>query len=304
MGEKRQNKANLKINLNLEEKKEKTIPFTGNPKKIILWEIFLFLLTFVLGISTAYRINLIAPPPKMKATPSFFTEFILSTTLALAIILLIIRFVKSGFKKRTLLKTIFLLAFFLGSLIFFQVWLGDKIALILVLFLGLLWIKMPNVFIHDLLLIFGMAGMASYLGLGLTPELVAILLVIFSVYDIIAVYKTKHMVKMAKEMTEAGALPGLFLPSKVSELNTPLEKISLGGKFLILGGGDIVFPLLFSISALQDGIIQSVIVAFFALLGLLFSFWIFFRQKERKAIPALPPISLFSIIGYLFSLLI
>jgi presenilin-like A22 family membrane protease len=288
----------------LEEDKEKEIPFPEKPWRILFWEVFLFALTFVLGISTAYRINIVAPMPKIEATPSFFSEFIISTAFTLAIILLIIKFVKSGFKKRVLLKTIFLLAFFFGGLIFFEVWLEEPIALILLLFLVFFWVKMPNIFIHDLLLVFGMAGLSGYLGLGLTPELVAILLVIFSVYDVVAVYKTKHMVTMAKEMTEAGALPGLFLPSKISELNTPLEKISLGGKFLILGGGDIVFPLLFSISALQNGIIPSVIIAIFALLGFLFSFWIFFQQKERQAIPALPPIALFSIIGYLFSQLL
>lgn len=288
----------------MEENKEKEIPFPEKPWRVLFWEVFLFSLTFILGISTAYKLNIIAPVAKIEATPSFFSQFILSTAFTLAIILLIIKFVKSGFKKRVLLKTIFLLAFFFGSLIFFEVWLGEPIALILLLFLVFLWVKMPSIFTHDLLMISGMAGLSGYLGLGLTPELVAILLVIFSVYDVIAVYKTKHMVKMAKEMAEAGALPGLFLPSKISELNTPLEKTSLGGKFLILGGGDIVFPLLFSISALQNGILQSVIVAFFALLGLLASFWIFFQQKERQAIPALPPIALFSIIGYLFSQLL
>ena len=286
----------------MEENKEKETSFPEKPRGILFWEVFLFALTFVLGISTAYRINIIAPVPKIEITPSFFSQFFISVAFGLAIILLIIKFVKSGFKKRVLLKAIFLLAFSLGSLIFFEVWLGEPIALIFVLFLVFLWIKMPNIFTHDLLMISGMAGLGSYLGLGLTPEVVAILLVIFSVYDIIAVYKTKHMVKMAKEMMEAGALPGLFLPSKISELNTPLEKTSLGGKFLILGGGDIVFPLLFSVSALQDGIIQSIIIAFFSLLGLLASFWLFFRQKERRAIPALPPIALFSIIGYLITL--
>jgi len=288
----------------LEENKEKEIPFPEKPWRILFWEVFLFALTFVLGISTAYRINIIAPMPKIEATPSFFSEFILSTAFALAIILLIIKFVKSGFKKRILLKTIFFLAFFFGSLIFFEAWLQEPMALILLLFLTFLWLKIPSILTHDLLMISGMAGLGSILGLGLTPKVVAILLVIFSVYDVIAVYKTKHMVRMAKEMTEAGALPGLFLPSKTSELNTPLEKTSLGGKFLILGGGDIIFPLLFSVSVLQDGIIQSIIIAFFSLLGLLASFWLFFRQKERRAIPALPPIAFFSIIGYLFSLLI
>jgi presenilin-like A22 family membrane protease len=286
----------------MEEEVKKELTFPVNPWRILVWEVFLFLLTFVLGISTAYRLNIIAPVEKIEATPSFFSKFILSTAFAIAIVLLIIRFVKSGFKKRFLFRTIFLLAFFFGSLLFFEVWLGEPIALILLLFLVFLWIKMPNIFTHDLLLISSMAGLGSFLGLGLMPEAVAILLIIFSLYDVIAVYKTRHMVKMAKEMTEAGALPGLILPSKFSELKTPLEKTSLGGNFLILGGGDIVFPLLFSVSVLQEGISKSVIIAFFSLFGLLASFWLFFRQKERRAIPALPPIAFFSIIGYLITL--
>lgn len=288
----------------MEENKEKVIPFPGNPRGILLWEVFLFSLTFILGISTAYRLNIIAPPAKIEVTPSFFSQFILELAFVVAIILLIIKFVKSGFKKRVLLKTILLLVFFFGSFIFFEVWLGDAIAFPIILFLLFLWLKMPNIFTHDLLMIFGMAGLSSVLGLELTPEAIAILLVIFSVYDIIAVYKTKHMVKMAKAMIEAGAMPGLILPSKVSELKTPLGKTSLGGNFLILGSGDIVFPLFLSISLIEEGVLKSIIVTFFALLGLLVSFWFFFRQKERRAIPALPPIAIFSIIGYLISRLI
>ena len=52
------------------------------------------------------------------------------------------------------------------------------------------------------------------------------------------------------------------------------------------------------------GFLNLYMVAFFSLLGLLASFWIFFQQKERRAIPALPPIALFSILGYLISRLV
>lgn len=285
------------------EEVQQASPFPKNPWRILAWEVFLFLLIFILGISTAHRINKIVSPVKIEATPFFFSRFILSMIVAVAIVLLIIKLVKSTFKKRVLLRTFFILAFFFGSLLFFEVWLQEPTALIFVLALIFLWLKMPNIFIHNLLLISGITGLGCYLGLILMPEAVAILLIIFSVYDVIAVYKTKHMVKMAKGMMEARALPGLILPSQLSELNTPLEKISLGGNFLILGGGDIVLPLLFSVSILQEGILKSILVAFFALLGLLTSFWLFFRQKERRAIAALPPIALFSIIGYSITLL-
>ena len=55
---------------------------------------------------------------------------------------------------------------------------------------------------------------------------------------------------------------------------------------------------------IPEGILNSLIVAMFSLIGLLVSFLIFISQKMRKPIPALPPIALFSIIGFLVTLII
>jgi len=142
------------------------------------------------------------------------------------------------------------------------------------------------------------------LGLALLPEIVILILIIFSVYDWISVYKTKHMVKMAREMMESRAILALVIPPTLSNLKESLEKIEPGGKFLILGGGDLVFPLLFSVSLIPTGILNSIIVALFALFGLFISFWFFISQKVRQPIPALPPIAIFSILGFLITKLI
>lgn len=107
---------------------------------------------------------------------------------------------------------------------------------------------------------------------------------------------------MAKEMIEAKAILGIILPPKIAEFQAPLKDVKMGGKFVILGGGDIVFPLLLVTSLVPYGILKSLIVAIFALFGLFISFWIFISQKTRQPIPALPPIALFSIIGYLITL--
>jgi presenilin-like A22 family membrane protease len=83
-----------------------------------------------------------------------------------------------------------------------------------------------------------------------------------------------------------------------------------GGKFLILGAGDIVFPLILTVSLIPQGISDSLIVASFSLLGLLVGFLIFISQPPtgpgggRQPMPALPPIALFSIIGYLITRII
>lgn len=109
---------------------------------------------------------------------------------------------------------------------------------------------------------------------------------------------------MAKEMIEAGVILALIVPQKISDFKADLKEVRPGGRFLILGGGDMVFPLILTVSLIPEGILNSSLVAFFALLGLFLSFWIFTSQKVRQPIPALPPIALFSIIGFLVTRLI
>jgi presenilin-like A22 family membrane protease len=99
----------------------------------------------------------------------------------------------------------------------------------------------------------------------------------------------------------------LILPQKFSEVSAPLKDVKMGGRFLVLGSGDIIFPLLLVSSLVPEGIKNSFIVAIFATIGLLVSIGIFLSQPPtstgggRKPIPALPPIALFSIIGYLIT---
>ena len=189
----------------------------------------------------------------------------------------------------------------LGGLLFLETWLPEHLSLIFVFVLIFWWLKKPSVLIQDLLIVLGIAGTGSILGLSLNPLMVIALLIIFSIYDFIAVYKTKHMVRMAKAMLESRAILALVIPPNIFGFRESLEKIQPGGKFLILGGGDIAFPLIFSVSLIPSGILHSFIVALFSLIGLFASFWFFTKQKERKPIPALPPIALFSIIGYLIT---
>jgi len=155
-----------------------------------------------------------------------------------------------------------------------------------------------------LCLILGIAGAGSWLGLSFTPQLVILLLIIFSIYDFIAVYKTKHMVKMAKAMVEADSIVGLIVPSKVKDFGKDLSQVQPGGKFLIVGGGDVVFPLVLCVSFVPSSVMKALVMVLFSLLGLGFSFWVFTTQKIKKPIPALPPITLGAIMGYLVTLVI
>lgn len=274
------------------------------PWRIFAIEAFLFSLTLGLGIATAFRINQIVEIQKIALPQISFWRFLIAFFLATLFIFLITHFLKFKKEKGTIFKIIFVLAVTFGGLLFLEVWLPQPLPLIIVITLIFCWWRKPSILNQDLLIILGIAGIGSTLGLALQPLTVAALLIIFSIYDYIAVYKTKHMIKMAKEMIEQKAILALVVPPSVSGLQASLGEIKPGGKLLILGGGDIVFPLLFCASLIPAGILNSIIVAFFSLIGLFAGFYFFVNQRIRQPIPALPPIALFSIIGYLISLAI
>jgi len=269
--------------------------------KIFIVEAFLFSLTLSLGIISAFKLNEIFRIQKFTLPQISFWQFIFNFLLATLFIFLIVRFVKFKLGKGIIFKILFASATFFGGGLLLIIWFPDFLALILMAILIFWWFKKPSVFNQDLCMILGMAGVGSTLGLSLTPEMVIILLIIFSIYDFIAVYKTKHMIKMAKEMIESRAILALVIPPNIFGFKERLTEVQPGGKFLILGGGDVVFPLLFAVSLIPFGILKSLVIVLFSLIGLFVGFYFFISQKVRQPIPALPPIALFSIIGYFIS---
>lgn len=275
-----------------------------NPWRFFIIEAFLFSLILFLGVITAIKISHILSIEQIIIPQVSFWRFIISFILITLIFIILIRVLKFRKEKKIIFKLLFIISTFLGGIFALESWLGEPISLILLFVLIFLWLKKPSVLIQDNLIIIGMVGVGSILGLGLKPEIIIPILVVFSIYDYIAVYKTKHMVEMAKSMIESRAILGLIIPQNVSGFWGELKKAEPGSNFFILGGGDIVLPLIFSVSLISTGILNSFIVAIFSLIGFSVSFLIFATQKKREPIPALPPIVLFSLIGYLISLII
>ena len=275
-----------------------------NPWRIFFWEAILFCSCLVLGIITAFKMSRffkIQEISSAKISPWQFLIFFIVATLLLLSLSFLRRFKKG---KGLIFKALFVFAVFFGGILILGFWLGDILALLLMIILIFLWVKQSSVIIHNICVILGIAGAGVSLGLRIEPQFVVILLLILSVYDFIAVYKTKHMIRMAKEMIESRAILGLIIPSAFSGFLEKTKKVQNKGKFLILGGGDMAFPLVLCVSLVSFGILKPLIVALFALIGLFLSFYIFISQKTRKPIPALPPIAIFSILGYLITLLI
>lgn len=279
-------------------------------KKFFLFEALFFLLAQILGILVAgniiFNLKLTETSgPSLPHPPVSFSEFSVERFLIAIIITAGFFFLVLNFKKGKVMifRIIFLLVTFLGGTVFFTTFFPFYISLFLTLIFIFFWFKNGSLLIHNFLLTIAVAGIGGVVGISLSPSFVLFLLFILSIHDIIAVYKTKHMIKLANLMVESRALLGIIIPLEIKDFRKKLKDVRIGEKeqnFFILGSGDIIFPLVLASSVLLQGIANSSIIIIFSLVGLLFCFWLF-TKLGRKPMPALPPIALFSFFGYLFS---
>ncbi|MEK6904603.1 MAG: presenilin family intramembrane aspartyl protease, partial [Nanoarchaeota archaeon] len=207
-------------------------------------------------------------PPDFKEETSFLPLFfiILATTF---IVIILIRF-RLGF----LWKLWFFFAVLFALSVSFSAIMSETPALIIALVLALVKIFKPNVFVHNFSEVFIYGGLAAIFSPVLSLFSISILLVIISVYDAIAVWKTKHMISLAKFQAESKLFAGLLVP--------------YGKKTAILGGGDIGFPLLFNAVLLKNFGLLSLIGVLFSAAAL---FILLCMSKKNRFYPAMPFIS-------------
>jgi len=275
----------------------------------IFWKVFLiegslFFITSILAIISAFKLNELVIAQKMYLPTISLQDFIFSFLLATFFVLLFISYKKANEFREIIFKGFFITTVFWGGMTVLNLFLPTFGAIFVMGVLIFLWLEKPVVFIHDIIIILGLAGASSFFGLGFSPAIVVAILVIFSFYDFIAVYKTKHMIKMAKEMIDKKVILGFIVPRDIKYFKDKLDKVKPGGNFFILGGGDVVFPNLLAVSVIPYGFLKALIIVIFSLAGSFLSYWLFIRQEEKEPIPALPPVALLSIIGYFITLLI
>lgn len=171
-------------------------------------------------------------------------------------------------------------------------------AFILALILGFFKIFKPNLYIHNAteLLLYG--GLAVIFVPILNVFYAFILLIVLSVYDMYAVWQSKHMIKMAKFQTKSGIFAGLLLPYKAPALRGPKRQV----RTAILGGGDIGFPLIFAGTVLvASGFLNAMIVALGATAAL---FILLLMSQKDKFYPAMPFLTLGCAFGYVITILL
>ena len=199
--------------------------------------------------------------------------------------------------------------------------LAGVLALLLAVGLTLLLFVFPEWYVVNTVGVLVAAGAAGIFGIsfGLLPSLV--LLVVFAVYDAIAVYRTKHMLDLADSVLEL-RLPIMFVVPKTWDYSFLEETRKVKApspadekktrEAMFMGLGDAVIPGVLVVSALTflsgtasvGGITGPMVVALATLAGSFVGFCalMYFVMKGRPH-AGLPLLNGGAIVGFLLALL-
>ena len=238
-------------------------------------------------------------PPEMKATPSLIS-LVISFIIAIVILLILAKY-KWKFLIRAWFFVVVILALALAFNAFFKQFLEYSYLLVLLLAIPLAYFKIyrPSVIIHNFTELLIYPGIAAVFVPILNWWTALLFLILISIYDMWAVWKSKLMIKMAKfQMNELKIFGGFFVPYMTKKVREKIAKLKTGkskkGKpikvsLAILGGGDVVFPIITSGVFLKFfGFIPALFVIIGATLALLF---LFILAEKKKFYPAMPFIS-------------
>lgn len=259
-------------------------------------------------------------PPEITPEISL-TSIIIAMVIAVLLIFLLMRIRATMFLRIWFFLVVVLaMAVTFNSLFLNFTVYSSWIALILALPLGFYKIFRQNFIVHNLTELLIYPGLAAIFVAIFNIWTIIIFLILISIYDMWAVWKSKIMIKMAKfQINELKLFGGFFLPYANKDVwkrirllrekykNKRVSDKTLRGKKIkvnlaILGGGDVVFPLIASGVILKvSGLIPALIVTLFAVLALLL---LFIFSKKGKSYPAMPFLTAGVFIGMLVSLLI
>jgi len=265
----------------------------------------MFMFAQVIGIVIGF-LNLKLPEFAQTAgVSSSVGSFLIAFIIATVILILLIKFVKGS----RLFKLMLAVLIFLGSEMVFGTFFASWIAILLALILVILRFVHPTVLVQNVVMTVSIAGIGATLGLLLPVGAVILIMIALSIYDYIAVYKTKHMVKLFQNLLMRHVPLSIVIPDSVRGMSSKVEKAIPGSdskgarKFMMLGTGDIAFPVIFAVSAVRHSLFTGVSVIFGAFFGIVVVYTMLMKRKGG-AIPALPPIALCTITTFLLSLMV
>ncbi len=279
-------------------------PFFGSSVIFIICQALTFLV--VSQVKAFIEANQIAVP---QVSTGFAVLYFLGAVVVMGIILSLIPISI----LRLVLKALFAFLYSWGVFVFLGLYLPVIAAMLVATALGLIWFFQPRIWLHNLLLIFSLVSLGATLGPLFSPWAVSLLLGILSIYDLVAV-GSGYMIWMVKQLALSETLPAFLIPRRLISWNMTFKEAGVTNllndeprhrELSVLGGGDLGLPLVLITSVyFTYGFLSALIVAVFSFIGLFFAYFIQTYILKGKPLPALPPISLVSFIGFLVALLV
>lgn len=250
-------------------------------------------------------------PPEIKEDKEFFKIF--PSIVIAFIIAIVLFFLLTKFKIEFILKLWFFLVIVIALAIAFNSFFPkfqyiSLLALVIAIPLAIVKVFNRNLLVHNATELLIYPGIAAVFVPLLNIWTMIGLLVLISIYDMWAVWKSKIMQKMAKyQINTLKIFSGFFVPylSKKQRQQIRnakkkgLKKKKIKVNIAILGGGDVVFPIITAGVMLKTlGLWSAIFVIVGAALGLGLLF--FFSQK-KKFYPAMPFITAGIFLGMLIS---
>lgn len=265
---------------------------------VALQTLLALVLTEALSVASLFFLKRVPalPDESLRLTA---VQFVITFLFATAFLFLLLKF----FHGRAIFEFIFSLAIFGGIWFLASIFISNEKAILLASALTLLRFILPYVLVQNLIMIFGIAGVAATVGTSISWRTAMIILLLLSLYDFVAVYETKHMVTMFQGLLERGVMFAMVLPDKFSGQMSHLRHIKPDESFSFLGSGDLALPAIFTVSAFAQNPVLGLGAGIGSLLGLGFTDLIF-NWNRRHPMPALPPIVLGAVAGFFVAMII
>lgn len=250
--------------------------------------------------------TVVGPRPEFYGIQTFIWVFsaILITT---GLVLLLMKFEKIDW-----IKLLIFTACFITISVALGVFIASGLAFLLAFVLAIIKIYKPNMLTHNFTEMLIYSGLALILVPLFDLTWMIALLIFISVYDIYAVFKSKHMVKMALFQANSKVFTGLLVPlKKIRRSIKTGKKKTVRLTEAIMGSGDVAFPLMFSGVVMEKLIIEGVgkELAFVKTLIIpvivsIILFMLLMKGRKGKFYPGMPFLTAGCILGYLMVLII
>ncbi len=254
-------------------------------------------------------------PPSGLSTQVSLTSILISFFIAISLIFILMRIRADMFIRIWFFLVVIIALIISFNSIFNYIPLLGKyasiIAVIIAIPLAVYTNFRRNILIHNLTELLIYPGIAAVFVPILNIWAIVILLFIISAYDIYAVWHAGFMQKMAKyQMNTLKLFAGFFVPyiqkkdrDRISTMSVAQKKKArIKVSLAILGGGDVVFPIIAAGVFMQKyGLASGLLISVFATLALLL---LFIFARKGKFYPAMPFLTAGILVGIALGFLI